>query len=471
MIVVKCPKCGASFPVADPEPPLFVHCPACHKALRLRRKLTEEEVRQTRAAARRRKLRRVLRPVPTVLAVAALVCLWYGGRYVYSFMHGRKSNHTPAGPATTRPGQASTQGIPSAYQDQLKLARVRGRPRRLGTDKLFDAVSPAVVRVIVQSASRRSVGQGSGFIVSANGWVVTNYHVIEWADTATVVMADYKDLLVEGVAAVDQQGDLALLKVRGRGLPSLLISTDPPPRVGTKVFAIGSPAGLPNTLSDGLVSGHRTQHGVPVLQTTAPVSHGSSGGPLLTDEGLVVGVTSRIRAGGQNLNFAATAGRLHDLLRKQGKIIPLAELHGKPLKEPVIVQLDRAWRLMEGENWDAADAILKPLASVHTDNPFVLFAYGHFHRKRGYYKLAIRAFEAAVRLKPDYAEAYYNIGVTYCDREALAAIVHDHSHSLELDRQAREAFLKAARFDPVGKIGRAAREALAKHWPRQFPPK
>jgi len=468
MIVVKCPQCGASFPVADPVAPLFVHCPACHKALRLRRKMTEEEVRQAQAAARRRKWRRRVRVVPTVAAVVGLVGLLYGGRYIYSIARRWKSDRAPAALATTRPAQTAPRGPLSAHESQVELARRRGSPVRLDPDELFDAVSPAVVRVIVQSAGRRSVGQGSGFLVSPDGWVVTNYHVIEWAETAVVVMEDYTDRLVEGVGAVDQVGDLALLKVRGRDLPCLLISASPPPRVGMKVFAIGSPAGLPNTLSDGLVSGHRTQHGVPVLQTTAPVSHGSSGGPLLSDRGLVVGVTSRIRAGGQSLNFAVTAERVHDLLRKQGEIVPLAKLHGKPLKEPVIVQLDRAWKAMERKDWDEAEAILKPLASIHTDDPFVLFAYGHFHRRRGYYKLAIRAFEAAVKLKPDYAEAYYNIGMTYCDREALAAIVHDHTHSLELDRQAREALQKAARFDPVGTVGRAAREALAKHWPSEF---
>ena len=466
MIVVKCPNCGGCFSVAGPPPPLFTDCPSCHKTLRLPRKVTEEEIQRAKSAASKRKWRRRLQVIPVVLAVAGLVGLLYGSRSLYHFANQTLSGSDPAELPVGGTGLPHAGAPRTAHQSQLELARRRGSLVRLAPGKLFAMVSPAVVRVVVQSSGRRSVGQGSGFIISPDGWVITNYHVIEGADTATVVLADYTDLLVAGVGAIDRQSDLALLKVIGRDLPCLMVSTKPPPPVGQKVFAIGSPEGLMNTLSEGLISGHRVQDGVPVVQTTAPVSHGSSGGPLLTAEGLVVGVTSRIRAGGQNLNFAVPAERVQDLLRKQGKMIPLAKLRGDPLKRAVVVQLDQAWKAMEKKDWDRAEAILKPLASVYTDNPFVLFAYGHFHRRQGAYKLAIKAFEAATQLKPDYAEAHYSIGITYCDREALAAIVHDHSQSLDLEKRARRALLKAVRFDPSGQTGRAARAAIAKHWPR-----
>ena len=466
MIVVKCPKCGGCFSAPGPPPPLYMTCPSCHKTLRLRSRTGEDLFQPGEKDGGGwfvRKARGTWKALAAGLLAAGLVV---AGVFAVRGM-GRPAGD---GSASTQPAPLPSLKPLTVMQSQREVARRRGTLIRLPPNDLFNTMSPAVVRVIVQSTGRRSVGQGSGFLVSPDGWLVTNYHVIEWADTATVVLSDYTDLMVHGVGAIDREADLALLKIGGKNLPCLIISPNLPPAVGTMVFAIGSPEGLMNTFSPGLISGHRMQHGVPILQTTAPVSYGSSGGPLLTDKGVVVGVTSRIRAAGQNLNFAIPASRVIDLLCKQGKIVRLSELHAKPFKDSIIVQLDLAWKALEKRDLDAAEKILKPLASVHTDNPFVLFAYGQLHRKRGAYALAIKAFEGAVKLKGDYAEAYYHIGVTYCDREALAAIVHDHGEALALEQRAKEALQNAVKFDPGGKIGRAARAAMAKHWPRQFRP-
>jgi hypothetical protein len=139
------------------------------------------------------------------------------------------------------------------------------------------------------------------------------------ASTAYVVLADKRKLPVLSLAAMDEESDVAIIKVAAiSGTQSLELAGDDLPPIGTKVYAIGNPLELANTLSDGLVSGHREIHRIPVIQTSAPISPGSSGGPLLGSDGKVVGVTSSGFPDGQNLNFAVPASQVSKLLLRCG---------------------------------------------------------------------------------------------------------------------------------------------------------
>jgi len=183
-----------------------------------------------------------------------------------------------------------------------------------------------VVRINVKDKANQQIGVGSGFLVSPDGYIVTNYHVIRIAWSATVVTNDKKNLPVLGYAAVAPDHDLALLRVNGKNLPFLEIAPGERPKIGTKVCAIGYPRGLPCTLSEGIISGQPRLPfaGKPIdlIQTTAAISLGSSGGPLLSGYGkiLVVGVTSGFVPGGQSLNLVVPAGLVRDLIGKKGTI-------------------------------------------------------------------------------------------------------------------------------------------------------
>lgn len=178
--------------------------------------------------------------------------------------------------------------------------------------RLFTRCSPAIVRIFVYDQYQQQVGLGSGFLVSADGLIVTNHHVIKGSATISVSLDTNAQLAVERVVAVDADADLALLKVTGQGLPYLKLTERNAPVVGMRVYAIGSPQGLTNTLSEGLISGIRSTDGR--LQTTAPISPGSSGGPLLSADAVVVGVTTSFRTQGQNLNFAVDARQVARLM-------------------------------------------------------------------------------------------------------------------------------------------------------------
>ncbi|HEY0021483.1 MAG TPA: S1C family serine protease [Longimicrobium sp.] len=179
---------------------------------------------------------------------------------------------------------------------------------------LIERVRPAVVQIRTFDARGAALGSGSGFY-GPDGRVITNAHVVEGAGRAEVFDADG---LLQGTTqfaeATSSTVDLAVLPRMGDPAERLAISAAPP-RVGERVVVIGSPLGLANTVSDGIVSGIRNENGQRLIQITAPISSGSSGGPVLNEAGEVVGVAVSLLQGGQNLNFAVSAADVRALLQ------------------------------------------------------------------------------------------------------------------------------------------------------------
>jgi len=173
-------------------------------------------------------------------------------------------------------------------------------------------------------------GVGSGFIVSPDGYIVTNAHVVDGAKEVTVRLTDRREFTAKVVGA-DKRTDIALIKIDAKTpLPALDLSNPPAPRQGEWVIAIGSPFGFENSVSAGVVSGvHRALPGgqmTPFIQTDVAVNPGNSGGPLLNAAGQVVGVNSQIysRSGGyMGLSFAipaSVAANVAQQLKEHGKV-------------------------------------------------------------------------------------------------------------------------------------------------------
>jgi hypothetical protein len=182
--------------------------------------------------------------------------------------------------------------------------------------EVVTSAGDAVVQVVVSDSAGNETALGSGFFVSGDGRIVTNYHVIKGAHSAIVQLPNGSFFPVQGVLGVDADKDLAVLKVPGRNLPFLDLGTIGDLHVGDHVVAIGSPLGLEGTVSDGIISAFRDVEGKSWIQTTAPASLGNSGGPLLDMQGNVVGVITwgvNLQLG-QNLNFAAPVNGARDLL-------------------------------------------------------------------------------------------------------------------------------------------------------------
>ncbi|MFL5243318.1 MAG: S1C family serine protease [Gemmataceae bacterium] len=200
-------------------------------------------------------------------------------------------------------------------------------------DAIFAKASPSVVRIEVHDRASRSLAQGSGFVVSEEGLIATNHHVIEGAYSGKVIFGDGSTFPIVAAAGYDLESDVALLKIKGPRFPALALAANEIIPIGKKVFAIGSPIGLTNTLSEGLASGHRQiGSSFKLIQTTAPISHGSSGGPLLSDNCKVLGITTLSFSEGQNLNFAVPAERIAKLIASHSNDTTLAEAGSRRLQ-------------------------------------------------------------------------------------------------------------------------------------------
>jgi serine protease Do len=155
---------------------------------------------------------------------------------------------------------------------------------------------------------------GTGFIVRENGWIATNLHVIAVTQPLWAILADGRKLPVVEVVAASREHDLAIVRVEATGLPVLELADSDRVRPGDPVVVIGHPLGLEDTVSNGLVSATRhVADGLDVLQISAPIAPGSSGGPLFDVHGQVIGIAALIMHGGQNLNFALPANYLRAL--------------------------------------------------------------------------------------------------------------------------------------------------------------
>ena len=175
----------------------------------------------------------------------------------------------------------------------------------LSSRQIFDRCAPAVFLLETCDVTGEACTRGSGFFIDSSGIAVTNHHVLRNALSATVTLTDGTVCAVTGVIDFDAAKDYAILQVEGSGFPTLPIGDSAALSGGDVCYAIGSPQGLRNTISDGIISNpSRTDLGEELIQITAPISQGSSGGALIDDRGRVIGVTTSSLVSGQNLNFA-----------------------------------------------------------------------------------------------------------------------------------------------------------------------
>ena len=215
---------------------------------------------------------------------------------------------------------ASSSGDTSNEQQMLEFFRRFGIPVPPNLPR-----SPRPERG--QSEESQPRGVGSGFILSADGFVMTNAHVVEGADEVIVTLADKREFKAKIIGS-DKRTDVAVVKIEAKGLPSVKIGDANRIRVGEWVMAIGTPFGLENTVTAGIVSAKLRDTGdyLPLIQTDVAINPGNSGGPLINMRGEVIGINSQIysRSGGfQGISFAIPiddAIRVSDQLRTTGRV-------------------------------------------------------------------------------------------------------------------------------------------------------
>jgi len=189
--------------------------------------------------------------------------------------------------------------------------------------QIAKASFPSVVLITITDDKGQLISLGSGFFIRDN-IVVTNIHVIEGGKKGYLKLIGQTPVYeIDGIIGIDTIHDLVLLSVKSVKCPSLIIGDSNKIEVGDEVYAIGNPLGLEGTFSEGIIGGIRKIDDYTLIQISAPISHGSSGGPILNSTGKVIGVAVSTFIEGQNLNFAIPSIYVTTLL---DHIIPLLQL-------------------------------------------------------------------------------------------------------------------------------------------------
>lgn len=210
-----------------------------------------------------------------------------------------------------------------------------------GARQIAQNAFPSVVLLAMEDTNSQPVSLGSGFFVKAD-IVATNLHVIESAARGYAKIVGQKPKYeIAGIVGIDTQRDLVLLKITGGKAPSLTFGDINQVAVGDEVYVIGNPQGLEGTFSQGIVSSIRQVGSDTFFQITAPISPGSSGGPVLNAQGKVIGIAVATFSGGQNLNFAIPASYLASLLSELKPAAPLSAKATTKQKKSIIDDLGK----------------------------------------------------------------------------------------------------------------------------------
>ena len=341
--------------------------------------------------------------------------------------------------------------------------------------ELVKSIQPAVATVVVYDVNHNVANLGTGFFIDKTGILVTNHHVLLGKFSAEIRTADGSTYPVKTVIAENQATDL--IKVRVDIPPEkvhwLPVSAEPP-LVAQHVVVVGSPMGLEQSVSDGIVSSVREIPGLGTFyQMSAPISPGSSGSPVVNLQGKVVGVASFQLLQGQNLNFAIAGNSILDLKTDET---------GQSLSEWTFKQSNQKSRLAEemcrkgfsfsigGQHQKALeyfkmaaendpnsttawyglgycyagkdshkDAIEAYQQAIRTNpaNETSHFHLGNYYFKIGRYDEAIETFKQVVLINPEFEAAYFNIGMIY--------------HKVGRDEDAKKAFENVVRLNPQSK--------------------
>ena len=224
------------------------------------------------------------------------------------------------------------------------VAAADDAPKTKTVEQIAETVHPSIAVLTVGARDGNGQSLGTGFVISADGLIATNFHVIDVGRGVTVELADGKRYEATEVHAYDRERDLAVIRIDAKGLKPLELGDSTAMKDGQAVVAIGNPRGLKGSVVAGVLSSRREVEGAPVLQLAIPVEPGNSGGPVLDMGGKVVGVLSSKSLVTPNLGFAAAVESLKPLLDKPHPVPMSAWL--------TIGALDADdWQVLQGARW------------------------------------------------------------------------------------------------------------------------
>ena len=295
----------------------------------------------------------------------------------------------------------------------------------------------ATVFLDMQDSNGAPLNWGSGFFVGHN-LIATNHHVIKAAarGTAKIVGQETK-FSIEGITAKDETNDLALLKVTMQGVNPLPLGDSATVRIGDTVYVAGSPGRWEGTFSNGIISGLREEPARKQLQMTAPISPGSSGGPVLNDKGKVIGVSARAHEG-QNLNFASHSNALKDLLERSGLVTPLAQQNHTT---SVHTYLTQGFNKEKLRDYKGAIVNYTEAIRLQPDYTYAYFKRGLAKARLARYVDAINDFDTVLRVQSNYVAAYLSRGIAKYQLGQYRSTIADCNAAICLQPDCAQAYL------------------------------
>ena len=335
-------------------------------------------------------------------------------------------------------------------------SRSAAKPERLDLIALSKKTRSAVVLIEVFDASSTPIATGSGFFVSSDGMLVTNFHVIENAHMVIARAESGTIYRVSGAISANKESDIALLKAAAKEVPVLILGDSEEAEAGEPVAVIGSPLGLEGSLSEGIISAKRQlPSGEEWLQITAPISPGSSGSPVMNSRAEVIGVATMLIRNGQALNFAIPSKAVRALVKKsegQGTLLPFASIkeeHDRSERHTEYAQAGAAAKarveaLQSPEMKAASDAqqgalrtkdwreALKAAQLLVTKYPNLPFGYellGAAYQNMGFSEDAILAYQHAVKLDSSKANAWLSLGSLFNEERKTSQAISAFSQA------------------------------------------
>ncbi len=339
--------------------------------------------------------------------------------------------------------------------------------------ELVKKIQPAVVKIVVYNMNKQVSSIGSGFFINPKGHLVTNYHVLRGAFSAEVIDHDGVKYPIDRVIAQNRFADLIKVSV---DIPPMLLhwleTSDEIPNIAEQVLVVGSPLGLEQSVSEGIVSAVRE---IPNLgqffQTTAPISPGSSGSPVINMKGQVVGIVSFQSAMGQNINFAISSRKVLALFDElPGQTIAewtyrvsnqkpklAAELCQKGFQFSVNGEYKKALTFYkDATEKDPTDIMAwyglsqcyvglgkpdevvdtyKQAIRINLNDASLHYNLGNYYRNLGKNTEAIESYRAAIHVDPDNPIAYMQLGTLYSQIGRYRDSIKVHKQVVRMDPQ------------------------------------
>jgi tetratricopeptide (TPR) repeat protein len=293
----------------------------------------------------------------------------------------------------------------------------------LSPDQIFEKVNNSVVVVLAYSKNG-DVYQGSGVVLNNNGYIATNFHVCEGA-TRIDVKHYNQDFKNAEIYLKDESKDILILKINSKDLSPITINTSEGLKSGQRIYAIGSPEGYENSISEGIISGFRfDENNNKLIQMTAPITDGSSGGALVNSNGELIGLSVSGQHEG-NLYFAIPSDDIVSLTGKDNIVMTdsVAEIN----------YYEEGTAAKENENYREAELYFTKHLEKFSYDVKAYFNRGYSRTKLKEYTKAINDFDKAIEYNPDDADSYFYRGNCRYSLKEFDEAINDYNKAIELE--------------------------------------